>query len=215
MVVPTPVIAALVLAAGQGSRMGSTKQLLPWQGKPLLAHVLEQVDALPAITHKACIVGHAGPAVKQAVQGYTGWHFLENTHWAQGQSTSLHLGLQWVQSLPQGEGVQAVLVLLGDMPLVQPNTLHALIEAFSIAWQQETHVQAVLPTYQGQRGNPVLLGCGLFPALLTVTGDAGARGVLCNLPEKLLLPVQDSGILHDIDTPAAYAQLLGSAQIQE
>ncbi|WP_169726956.1 nucleotidyltransferase family protein [Desulfovibrio cuneatus] len=210
-----PGIAALVLAAGQGSRLGGSKQLLPWQGKPLLAHVLEQVDALPAIHHKACIVGHAAQAVQEAVQGYAGWQFLENTHWAQGQSTSLGLGLHWVQSLPQGEGVQAVLVLLGDMPLVLPATLHALIDAFSLAQQQRRPVQAVLPTYQGQRGNPVLLGCSLFPALGAITGDAGARGVLATLQEKLLLPVPDPGILYDIDTPEAYAKLLCSPKNPE
>ena len=208
---PAPVIAAVVLAAGQGSRMGSTKQLLPWQGKPLLAHVLEQVNALPAITHKACIVGHAALAVQQAVHGYAGWQFLENPHWAEGQSTSLRLGLHWVQTLPQRERIQAVLFLLGDMPLVQPSTLHALIEAYSLALQQNNAIQAVLPTYQGQRGNPVLLGCGLFPALCTITGDTGARDILATCKEKLLLPVHDSGILHDIDTPEAYTQLLTNA----
>lgn len=202
-----PVIAALVLAAGQGSRMGNTKQLLPWQGKPLLAHVLEQVDALPAITRKACIVGHAAQAVQQAVQGYSGWQVLENTQWQQGQSTSLRRGLHWVCSLPQGEAVQAVLVLLGDMPLVQPTTLHALIAAYSLARQQGAPALAVLPTWQGQRGNPVLLDHALFPALCTITGDAGARNVLATLHEKILLPVQDPGIVHDIDTPEAYSLL--------
>ena len=212
MAVPAPVIAAVVLAAGQGSRMGSTKQLLPWQGKPLLAHVLEQVNALPAITHKACIVGHAATAVQQAVQGYAGWQFLENPHWAEGQSTSLRLGLHWVQSLPHRERIQAMLVLLGDMPLVQPATLHTLVQAYSIALQHKEPIQAVLPTYQGQRGNPVLLGCGLFPALAAIAGDAGARNVLATLQQKRLLPVHDSGILHDIDTPEAYAQLLYSTE---
>ena len=176
---------------------------------------MEQVDALPAITRKACVVGHAAQAVQQAVQGYAGWQFLENPHWAQGQSTSLGLGLHWVQSLPHRECIQAVLVLLGDMPLVQPATLHALINAYTAALQQQTPVQAVLPTYQGQRGNPVLLGCGLLPALLTITGDTGARSVLAAHEEKLLLPVQDSGILHDIDTPEGYTRLLAHGQKQE
>ena len=105
-----------------------------------------------------------------------------------------------------------MLVLLGDMPLVQPATLHTLVQAYSIALQHKEPIQAVLPTYQGQRGNPVLLGCGLFPALCTITGDTGARDILATCKEKLLLPVHDSGILHDIDTPEAYAQLLYSTE---
>ena len=212
---PAPTIAALVLAAGQGSRLGGGKQLLPWQHKPLLAHVLEQMDALPAITRKACVVGHAAQAVQHALAGYVGWQFLENPQWAQGQSTSLRLGLHWLQNLPQREQVQGVLVLLGDMPLVQPGTLQALLQAFHFAQQQKKTIHAVLPTYQGQRGNPVLLGSILFPSLCTITGDTGAREVLATLQEKMMLPVQDPGVLHDIDTPQAYAQLLCRADKQD
>jgi molybdenum cofactor cytidylyltransferase len=109
-----------------------------------------------------------------------------------GMSASLKTGAGAAAS-----GSDAILVCLGDMPFVQPETLDRLAAAYD-------GQAAIFPTYQGQRGNPVLLGRLLFPQILTLTGDEGARALLKSIPEQVAeLAVDDPGILRDIDRPEA------------
>lgn len=94
-----------------------------------------------------------------------------------------------------GAGPEAWLVALGDMPYVQPDTMHALLKALADG------AGIAAPVMHGRRGNPVAFGAVHLPALLALQGDAGARDLLKS-SHVTAVGVADSGIFHDIDTPA-------------
>ncbi len=199
-------VAALVLAAGRASRFGAgagdSKVLAPLRGQPLLAHVLDAVAgslAAPCLV----VVGHAGDAVA-ALAAARGATVVRSPDYAAGMAHSLRAGLN---ALPPG--VEAALILLADMPLVTSATLDALMAAFADA---PPGTEAVVPVHEGQRGNPVLVARAVFPRLLALRGDAGARHVLAEPGRSIVLcPVADAGIRTDIDTRDALHDLGGNA----
>lgn len=184
-------VAALVLAAGAGRRFGGGKQLAQWHGKPLVTHVTETALA-SAVDGVTVVLGAQADAVRGVLPS-TQLRVVENPSWANGMSSSLQAGLS---ALPKN--IAAVVVLLADQPQVSSATINALIERF-----QRTLAPVVYPTFEGKRGNPVLLGRKLFPQLRQLHGDTGARGVVAaHLPVAEAVAVPDATILHDVDTPA-------------
>ncbi len=194
-------IAAIILAAGQSSRMGAHKILLPLQGKPLILHVVDTALAAE-FAQVSVVIGHRAEVVRAALAGHN-VEIIENPAYAEGQSTSLRAG---VAALPPQ--TQAAMILLGDQPLVQPAILTALMQA----WQQSGK-PIVAPVYTGQRGNPVLFACTLFPELLSITGDQGGRAILQKHPQEIeLVPIADADAAQDLDTWQEYQTLLGRLQ---
>jgi molybdenum cofactor cytidylyltransferase len=120
------------------------------------------------------------------------------------QGEAVAASLSGLRVLP--ETIDGVLVCLGDMPRVAAQTLDRLIAAFAPAEGRAI----CLPTHHGKRGNPVLLGRQLFPALATLEGDRGARRLIESHNELVAeVAVEDAGVLLDVDTPAALAELIG------
>ena len=215
---PSSGIACLILAAGGGSRLGGGKLLLPWRERPIIAHVAATALQTPGFTSVTVVLGHEAGTVRDAVssslsvsslpENSPSLRFAENAHWREGQSTSLRLGIETLLAGSDGNAVHAVLVLLGDQPLVTPRTLRALLEAHERARNHDPDHPATAPFFQGRRGNPVILSRAMFPGVLALQGDVGARGLLADLGERLLLvPVDDPGVLFDVDTREAYAAL--------
>lgn len=185
-------IAALVLAAGRSTRFGPENKLLAeFEGKSLVAHVVEA--ARGAGLAPWVVTGHEAEAVRAVLPGERTIH---NPDYAEGMASSLRAGLA---ALPETAG--AALVLLGDMPKVRVSTLEALI-----AGAQTPGIRAVVPAFAGRRGNPVLLKRALFPSVMALHGDAGARKLLEAAGEAVLvIEVDDPGVLADFDTPEALA----------
>ncbi|HYN37993.1 MAG TPA: NTP transferase domain-containing protein, partial [Rhodospirillales bacterium] len=158
-------VAAIVLAAGQGRRMGSGgKLLLDVAGQPLLRAA---VDAAQASRARPVIVvtGHRGDEVRAALAG-ADVAFADNPRWADGLAGSLAAG---IGALP--DGLDGALVLLADMPMVRAGHIDALIDAFDAAPDGSICV----PHADGRRGNPVLWPAALFGALGSLAGDSGGR----------------------------------------
>ena len=136
------------------------------------------------------VTGHERQAIETALAGLP-LTFHHAADYASGMAASLKTGVTAAQS------ADAILVCLGDMPFVQPDTFDRLAAAYD-------GQAAIFPTYQGQRGNPVLLGASLVPQILKLTGDEGARALLKSIPDQVAeLAVDDPGILRDIDRPEA------------
>lgn len=199
-------IYGVLLAAGLSSRMGQPKQLLQWQGQPLIAHVVAQacssrLDGLIVVT------GAAAEATAAVLSGVATEHAMPvsvcfNPDYAQGQATSLRAGLA---ELPPD--ARAAVVLLVDQPLITPTLINRMLDAYA----QHPAMLAIVPTYQGQRGNPVLLAQPLFAAVQQIEGDRGARQVLQqHAADVLWLEVDDPAVVQDMDTPQAYRDLQGS-----
>ncbi len=177
--------------------MGRPKQLLDWGGRPLVRVAAEH--ALAAQVERVVVV--VGAAREQVVAALAGLplEIVVNADYAAGQSTSLRAG---IGALPPE--IAAALVLLGDQPFVTPSILNTLIAA----WRASA-APIVAPIYRGQRGNPVLFSRALFPDLLAVEGDQGARGVLAANRDLIEgVPFDDDAPLADIDTPEEYARLV-------
>lgn len=202
-----------MLAAGGGTRLGGGKLLLPWRGSPLIAHLARTVNRAFGLHSLTVVLGHDADAVRDATARSMPTptlpvRFVHNRNWSEGLSTSLRHGLESVLAAPDSERIGGVLFLLADQPLVSVKTLNALVLAHGEACARNPDHPATAPMCRGRRGNPVILGRRLFPAVMTLEGDIGARRILEDLGDELLrLPVDDPGILHDVDTPQAYEAL--------
>ncbi len=195
-----PRIAALVLAAGRSSRMGGSNKLLAEVGgQPLVARTVEAVlasQAKPVVV----VTGHQADAVSAALVGRP-LTLVHNPDYADGLSASLKAGLA---ALP-GD-VDGVVVCLGDMPRVSPAVIDRLVAAYNPAEGRAV----CIPTVQGKRGNPVLWDRGFFAEMMKLTGDAGAKSLLARHADQVVeVPVDEGGILYDVDTPELLAELRG------
>jgi molybdenum cofactor cytidylyltransferase len=192
-------IAGVILAAGASSRMGRPKQLLDWGGMPLVrAAALNALGA--GLAPVLVVTGGAQEAVEGALANLP-VQLVHNASYAEGQSTSLRAGIAALGAEPD-----AALVLLGDQPFVTREIIQQLVAAYRAKPVPDAHI--VAPRYRGVRGNPVLFGRSVFPDLLTVAGDQGARTILAaRAAEIRLVDIDDERPLADIDTPEEYERL--------
>jgi nicotine blue oxidoreductase len=178
-------VAAVVLAAGTGSRFGGaagSKLLADCAGEPVVARA---VDAAVASGLPVFVVHGAVDLTDIAVR--RGATPVANPQYAHGMATSVQAGL----AAAEAAGFDVVVVGLGDQPGVLPETWAALAA---------TPSPIAVATYGGQRGNPVRLEASVWP-LLPMTGDAGARQVIRDRPD-LVVEVPSRGTPADVDTPS-------------
>jgi molybdenum cofactor cytidylyltransferase len=184
-----PAFEAVVLAAGSGSRFGGGKLTAAWDAGVLLEGALAAAFAAP-VRSVTVVIGADAEAVAAAARSFDPRILVVHApDHAEGMGASLRAG---IASLPAD--ADGAFVFLGDMPRVPTSVLRRMAEAVVAG------AQAAAPVFEGRRGNPVLLGRSLFPDLLALTGDAGARGVLQGLGERLaLIESPDDGVLFDVD----------------
>lgn len=197
-----PPVAAVVLAAGKGTRLGAAaKQLEELAGKPLVRWAVEAALA-SAARPVVVVTGHEGEKVAAAL-GDLPVELVHNPHFAEGLATSLRCGLE---QLERAGPVAGALICLADMPRVTSTHLDRLIAAFD-----PVAAPIVVPTCQRKRGNPVLWAHRYFSELRQLRGDVGARGLLEQHAEQVtFLALEDPAILLDVDTPQALAALRAS-----
>lgn len=189
-------IAALVLAAGQSSRMGTHKLLLPLGDLPVVAHVADAALG-SALRPVVVVLGHQADRVRQALAGRD-LQLVVNPAYRDGLSTSLRAGLDALP--PDADGV---VIALGDQPGIVPAHLDALC-----ATAASTGAPIVVATYRGQRRNPVYFAHSCFAELRAVTGDSGGRQVIARHPDLVReLPFDDLDAAADLDTPTDYDRL--------
>lgn len=177
-------IGALVLAAGEGRRMGAIKPLVRVGGRPMLCLVLDALReaGLPALL----VTGAHADAVRAMAGDVPVVHAPDHRL---GMAHSLRAGLAAMPADWAG-----ALVVLADMPLVRADTLAALARALADG------AGAVVPVHRGRRGNPAGFARAAVPALMGLEGDAGARRLLDRL-NVLEVAVDDPGVLMDVDRP--------------
>ncbi len=189
---PRRQVAALVLAAGQSTRMAPHNKLLlaDQTGKPMIARVVDNVlssQARPVLV----VTGHRGEDIRAALGGRP-VTFVDAPDHAAGLSASLKAG---IAALPAEAA--AVLVCLGDMPLVTGRILDRILAAYD----PDEGRAIVLPVHQGRAGNPVLWDRSFFAEFLSLTGDAGARLLLKRHEEQVAeIETGDDAVLRDFDT---------------
>jgi CTP:molybdopterin cytidylyltransferase MocA len=190
------VIVGVVLAAGSASRFGATKQLAPFRGRPLVEHAIATltgggVDALLVVlgADADAIERHADLRPADVVR-------CADAHL--GQSRTLRAGVAAADRL----GAEAVVVVLGDQPLIAPGAVQCVIATATA----DPHADVVRATYGGAPAHPVLLRRATFPAVAQLDGDAGARELFATV-RVLLVPCDGHGSPADVDTPEDLAAL--------
>jgi len=189
------VTAAIILAAGLSRRMGRPKLLLELEGRPIIRHAVERVISA-GIRHVIVVAGPDHEGLARALDGLP-VRFVVNPAPEAGQGSSVGVG---VRALPPG--TTAVLIALGDQPGVPTEVIPALLAAL------KTPAKAIAaPRYADGLGNPVLFAASVFPELLVLAGDRGARAVVERDPSRLAQIDIGSRMPRDIDTPEDYESL--------
>jgi molybdenum cofactor cytidylyltransferase len=183
-------VAAIILAAGTSSRFGAANKLLAgWGGQPMVravagAALATELDPVIVVT------GHESEQVEAALAGLD-VRFVHNPDYSQGQAGSVKRG---ISAVPQW--CDAAMILLGDMPRVCAGDINVLFDAV------EGEHSIIVPTFNGQRGNPVVIGRAHFGALQALSGDTGARGLLAGSGVRQV-EMETDAVLADYDTPEA------------
>ncbi len=174
--------AGLILAAGAGSRYGSSPKLLAdLHGRPLLEHAIAAQCAVPALKRVVVVLGSHAQEVLGAVDLMRAEPVI-CPQWRDGLSASLRCGVEALA------GVERVIVTLGDEPLMTPELICRFLDA----------PPGARATYGGKPGHPVVLGPEQLRALRGLRGDKGARELLSG---ATTIECGEQGIGADVDTP--------------
>jgi len=183
-------VAAVVLAAGGSTRMGTSKQLLSYQGVPLVRRaVAAALDA--GASPVFVIVGAESARVGATLQGLRDVVTVENESWREGMASSIAAG---IRAVGNSGDVDGVLVTLSDQPLVDGVALRSLLSMFSA----ETRIVAA--RYEGTLGVPAVFGREHFVDLTRLARDAGARDWLRAKAGRVCGVLMANAAV-DIDTP--------------
>ena len=184
-------IHAVLLAAGRSERMGrNNKLLLNVDGIPLVRK--SAINILNSnVKFMTVVTGFDENKIVNALSGLN-VNFVKNINFREGLSSSLKAGLANITPTPS-----AVIICLADMPKIQPEHINQLIENFDPlkGWE------ICIPTNNGKRGNPVLIGSRFFPYIFETSGDFGAKQVMKQHSDKIVeVEIGTSDIHFDIDT---------------
>jgi molybdenum cofactor cytidylyltransferase len=189
------VIAGVVLAAGLSRRMGRAKMLMPVDGRAIVRHAVESVLA-GGVDSVWVVTGPDVEPVEAALAGLA-VQIVVNPAPEEGQASSLRAG---IAALPAS--VDAVLIALGDQPALAPSIIPALLAA-----RRTSPKLIVAPRYRDGQGNPVVFRREIFPELLRLTGDQGARPIIQKEPARVEWVELDLPMPPDVDTPADYEKI--------
>jgi len=184
-------VSAIVLAAGMSKRMGTLKQLVKIGDQTLLETTLNAL-LNSAVYETILVLGFQAEQITNSMKIPSSVKIVRNDLYEQGMSTSIRAGIASVST-----EANAALIVLADQPLIKPAILNAIIDEY-----HRTGAAILLPVYKGFRGNPVLIDRALFPEMTQITGDIGCRSLFGLHADQIhKLPVDDIGVLIDIDSP--------------
>ena len=187
-------ICGIILAAGEGKRMGKVKLTLPLGNKQLIEWVLQAVKLAPL--NKYFLV--VRPEDKEIIKIGKTWgaEIVLNPNFRKGMSTSIKAALLKINT----QEVEGFFLILGDQPLITSKIINKLMKSFSPGKRE-----IVVPYYENRRGNPVLFDIYWKDELMAVTGDVGGRVLIKAHPEKVKrVNISDETILFDIDQEKDY-----------
>lgn len=191
MTIPRSSVAGIVLAAGLARRFGGNKLSATFLGKPLLCWAVEA--ALVSRLHSVVVVlGHESARPESMLRGKAGnerLRLIVNKAYRDGQASSVIAGLRAVPD------ASAAMFLMGDQPLLDATVIDSLI-----ATHEKSGKSICYPSCNGTRRNPVIFSARLFPEILALTGDTGARALIeANAEDAVCAPFADELLFQDVD----------------
>ena len=196
-------VRGIVLAAGASSRMGQSKAALPFgQTGETVASTVVRTLLDGGVPYVVVVGGAHFDALRRALMPGPRARLIEHTGWERGQLSSLLVGLTAIDD----RLLEAALVTLVDVPLVQPSTVAAVIAE----WRR-TRAPIVRPAQGERHGHPVIFDRAVFADLRAADPDVGAKAVFARYAAQVVnVDVRDRGAFVDIDTPEEYRRFKGS-----
>ena len=184
-------LSCILLAAGMSTRMGEqNKLLLSYAGKTVIRHTAELLVDY-GFTEIVVVVGHEANAVVAELQGLP-VTCVFNADYQTGQMTSVHTGLKTLT-----QNVDGMVICLGDLVLLTRDDIRALHQAFN-----DADKSILVPMYQGERGNPIILDASHREAIVAGEKNLGCRKLIQKNPDEVgVYEAQNNHVLFDIDTP--------------
>lgn len=189
-------IVAVILSAGESSRMGRPKALLPIDGVRFVEKIVSTLKSTN-VGNIIVVLGHNAEEIRRKISDLP-VTILINHDYKQGQLSSLQVAIRHLES--SGGPVDGILVHLVDHPYIEAKLVNLMIDRF-----YETKKLIVVPRFQDRRGHPVIFARALFSELLAAGTDQGAKPVVhAHRDDTLEIDTDDKGVLIDIDTPEEY-----------
>jgi molybdenum cofactor cytidylyltransferase len=199
--VARPPVGAIVLAAGGASRMGQSKQLLRFRGKPLVEHAIMQAVGA-GLSPVIVVAGAHADALRSAIAGRP-VEIVQNEAWQTGMGSSIAVGVRHL--IEMEADAAALAILLSDQPLVEATDLSAMRGLLEVS-----EAKIVAAEYSGTLGVPAFFNRELFARLAFLAPETGAREILRSSGAQVTAyPLPEAAI--DIDTPEDFAALSQSA----
>lgn len=199
-------LAAAILSAGESSRMGRPKALLPYRGRTFLEHLIE-VTRHPRVGVTRIVLGAGAEAIRRHLLGAGGAgacdpaSFVVNPDWPKGQLSSIQCA---VRSLPPGL-TEGLILCPVDHALISEAVIQRLIAEFDAK-----RAAIVLPTFEGRRGHPVIFRASLYEELLEASAEVGARQVVWAHAEDVAeVAVEEEGVILNLNDPASVERAMG------
>ena len=189
-------ISVILLAAGKSKRMGRPKQLLPFRGSTVLEQIIKNLSETN-LDELIVVTGYQAERIAQKITDKQVKIAL-NREFQQGIGSSIKCGLAQVS-----DRSDAIMIVLGDQPLIEKNTIDPLIQTFSV-----TDQGILVPIYSGIRGHPVIFDVKYKDELLRLPDDVGGRKLIKEHPEDVLkIEVDSESVIADIDTRGDWISL--------
>ena len=190
-------ICGIILAAGEGKRMGKVKLTLPLGDKQLIEWVLQAVKLAPLDKYFLVV----RPEDKEMIKIGESWgaEIVLNPEYRSGMSSSIRKALYQISS----DVVEGIFILLGDQPLINPSIIYKMLKAFTPGKRE-----IVVPFYKDKQGNPVLFDNYWRDELLELSGDVGGRSLLKANPENIKrVKISDRAVIEDINSEEDYFRI--------
>ena len=196
-------ISGIILAAGSSQRMGSPKSILKIREKTFLQHIVEVLRSA-RIINIVIVLGAEAEKIQKSLIWFDG-KIVVNEEWQQGQLTSIIKGINALDlNSTEPEEIHGAMICPVDHPLLSHSIIVDLLQGY---WTSKKRI--IIPTFNSQRGHPVIFDKELFDELRSAPPDVGARAVVYkNTDDVYEVPVKEDGILINIDTHEDYQKYI-------
>jgi len=202
--VNTQLIAAIILAAGESTRMGTLKQVLPWDDKTVIEASVDAACGAPGIGQVVTVLGHEADRVRAVLdkKSRPKLNLALNPDYKLGMFSSVKAGISSLD--PR---IEAFFVAPGDQPEIRRDDYDKILRAFRGLRQP---LDIVIPVYQGRGGHPTLFRASLANEILGMPYDGnGLRDVIQKHRDRVVrVNMEHPGIIHDLDTKEDYRQAM-------
>ncbi len=179
--------AAIILAAGGSTRMGQPKQLIKWQDKTFLNHIIEKSDQTN-LSPIIIVLGAHSNKIKKTIAENSKINIVENRHWQEGLSTSVKLA---IEKLPAD--IDSVIIFLVDQPQVKIETINSLVKK-----SENSTAEVIIPIKDNKKGNPILIKSSILNHIDQLRGDKGLKQIIDQF-SKDYINCNDDSIFFDVD----------------